>query len=215
MQHSRDVRVHQCGAPLIRERRHGSRRVVSDARQCSQIHCIVGDRCAVGGHPSCERVQIPGTCIVAEPGPRLQHGVTWRFSHVVERGEAREKALVVIDHTRHLRLLEHELGDENAVRVTRAPPREVAAMFAEPRAKAPRELAAPCGVDFNGVGVARTSGHRGKYTSRSAARRQYSGTSVSTSRDHRKIPPLTLHTCRNPASSRSRVASALRVPPLQ
>ena len=137
MQHPSDVRVDERSAALVRERRDGSGGVVTDARQGAQRGRIIGDRPTIARHVSGEGVEVSGARVIAETRPGLQHAVRRRFGHVSERGETREESLVVVHHPRYLRLLQHELGDEHAVRVASPSPRQVAAVLTEPRAKAP------------------------------------------------------------------------------
>ncbi|MEY2547020.1 MAG: hypothetical protein QOG48_2137 [Verrucomicrobiota bacterium] len=80
-------------------------------------------------------VEIPGAAVVAEALPCVQDVV---FARARKRGESRETcepSIIVRQHGRHLRLLEHELRDENRVRIARAAPREIAPVFAIPDAK--------------------------------------------------------------------------------
>src|SRR5689334_13612083 len=69
------------------------------------------------------------------------------MSDVSERRESLEKALVVVNNAGNLRLLEHELRDENAIWIASAPPREVAAVRAKPCAQLAAERRSSLGRD--------------------------------------------------------------------
>jgi hypothetical protein len=43
--------------------------------------------------------------------------------------------MIIRDHSGHLRLLEHELGDDDCVRIARLAPGEIAAVTAKPAEK--------------------------------------------------------------------------------
>lgn len=150
MEHPRDVGVHECRAPLVGKRRDSARRIRADSGKRTEPFRIVRNGSPVANDVASEGVEVPRASVVSQSRPRLQHAPPRRFGDVIERGEASEKALVIIHDARHLRLLQHELGHEDAVWITRAPPRQIASVIPEPRAKTPRELAASCGIDLDG-----------------------------------------------------------------
>ena len=58
-----------------------------------------------------------------------------RFRGGGERREIREAAqplYIIREHSRDLRLLQHDFGNENGVGICRSPPWEIAAEFSEP-----------------------------------------------------------------------------------
>src|SRR5262249_53595974 len=64
--------------------------------------------------------------VVAEAAPQFEHALDWRCRkarHVRKRGE---EALVIWDHGRDLRLLQHDLGEPDAVRIARTLPGKIA-----------------------------------------------------------------------------------------
>ena len=76
----------------------------------------------------CGGVEISRASVIAEALPRAKHLI---FRSARQRGEIRKRAepLVIIrDHGGDLRLLEHELGNEDRVGIAGATPREIAPM---------------------------------------------------------------------------------------
>src|SRR5688500_11247870 len=105
-------------------------------------------------------MQVSRSRVVPESGPRLHHA-SW--SRPRDAGEGRkppQKTVVPLEHARDLSLLQHQLGDENAIRIARVPPGEVAAVGAKPAAKPPPVLTALVIRDARGAGKARRC-HRG------------------------------------------------------
>ncbi len=73
------------------------------------------------------RMQVMRAAVVAESAPVLEHAIVRRGGQRAHVGERGEKALVVRDDRRDLRLLQHDLGQPDPVRVARALPRQVVA----------------------------------------------------------------------------------------
>jgi hypothetical protein len=67
-----------------------------------------------------------------------------------ERGEFVQEVIVPLEHASDLRLLEHQFRNEDAIRVSRAPPRKVASIGAEPPAQLAAEAAADIVRDAHG-----------------------------------------------------------------
>ncbi len=82
-----------------------------------------------------ERVQPHGAAVVAEPAPRAHDVAGIRRRERLERRKPRDERVVERDHALDLRLLQHELAHDDAVRIARRAPRQVRA--AVPRV--PRE----------------------------------------------------------------------------
>src|SRR4029077_14373021 len=70
------------------------------------------------------RVQVPAAGVVAQTAPELQHLVLRSRGQRLHGREATQEALVVRNDGAHLSLLEHHLGEPDAVGVARALPRE-------------------------------------------------------------------------------------------
>ncbi len=134
------VGVHGRCALLIRERCHGTRSVSPYTRERLQHRGIVRDRAVVFAHDDLgETVQVRGTPVVAKPLPDFANLVRTCGSEVVDRWEALEKTPVVLSNPGDLGLLQHELGDHDAVRVARGAPRQVSADPAKPAEQATLE----------------------------------------------------------------------------
>ena len=54
-------------------------------------------------------MQVPGASVIAEPSPEAQDIINRCLREVRYFGEPRHEALVVRNHCRHLRLLQHDL----------------------------------------------------------------------------------------------------------
>ena len=128
-EHARDVTVDERCALAIRDRRDRARGVRSDARHLAQLARAPRQRAAMRGRDrACAGVQVTGTRVVAEPGPRGEHVVEGRRGERPHRRKPRHPALPVRDHRLHARLLQHDLADPDRVRIARAPPGQVAAV---------------------------------------------------------------------------------------
>ena len=79
-------------------------------------------------------VQVARAAVVAEAAPQREHVVERRGGERAHVGKAGQEARVVVEHRRHLRLLQHDLRQPDAVRVAAALPGQVvAAVLALPR----------------------------------------------------------------------------------
>ena len=85
-------------------------------------------------------VQIARAGVIPQSLPRLEHVVLRRIGEVANRGKPVEKPMVIGNDRIYLRLLEHELGEQNAIGVIRVPPRQVAFVLAIPRQEAGGDL---------------------------------------------------------------------------
>ena len=75
-------------------------------------------------------VEVAGTRVIAEPAPQAQDLVLARRGEAGDVGKAGAEALVVRDDRRNLRLLQHDLGEPDRVRIARALPGQVVAPVA-------------------------------------------------------------------------------------
>ena len=151
LQHPRDVGIDQLGPALVGERTDCARRVGADAGQRTQRgHVRRQGRGLVAPavrHMPGERVEVPRPRVVAEPRPRFGHASRSGACDVVQGGEGGEELSVLRHDARDLRLLKHQLGDEDAIRIARLPPGEVAPVGAKPAAEASTEAARLRDVD--------------------------------------------------------------------
>ncbi|HEX3421674.1 MAG TPA: hypothetical protein VHT01_10605 [Candidatus Udaeobacter sp.] len=80
----------------------------------------------------CCSVEISRASVIAEALPRVQDLVLGGPSKRVEIWKRTQPVVIIRDDGGDLRLLEHELGNEDCVWIDRSAPREVAAMAAIP-----------------------------------------------------------------------------------
>ena len=64
--------------------------------------------------------------IVAKPAPELEHALDRCRGKARDIGKSGKEAQVVRNHRRNLRLLQHDLGKPDAVRIARMLPRQAA-----------------------------------------------------------------------------------------
>ena len=76
---------------------------------------------------ACRRMQVMRATVVAEAAPELEHAIDGSRGERADLRVCREKPLVVRNDGRHLRLLQHDLGEPDAIGIARALPREVVA----------------------------------------------------------------------------------------
>src|SRR5206468_3038633 len=86
-------------------------------------------------------LQIASAAVIAEAGPEAQHFFLRRTGEGVNIRETLEKSLVVWNHGRNACLLQHDFREPDAIRIFRAPPRQVTLESAEP----PKQLFTKCG----------------------------------------------------------------------
>src|SRR5437867_3018935 len=82
-------------------------------------------------------MQVASARVIAEAIPRLHDRFGARARKPFECREPFQKPRIELRDSAHLRLLQHELGDDDAVRIAGAAPRKVARMLSIP----PKQLA--------------------------------------------------------------------------
>ncbi len=150
------VRIDQGRATLERETRDRARGVGTDAREPAQRGRlrrergdgrrrrarVVTPRGRSFPHDGPRQlVQVARTRVVTESLPGRDHVRLARGGERFERGEPLEEARIELHHARDLRLLEHQLRDEDVVGVAGVAPGQVARVAAKPGAKAHAERA--------------------------------------------------------------------------
>jgi len=80
-------------------------------------------------------VQMASACVIAESLPRVQDVIFRSSGQGGEVGEPTEPVIIIWDHGSDLCLLEHELGDEDGIRVAGLAPGKIAAMATMPAKK--------------------------------------------------------------------------------
>ena len=115
------------------ERAHGIRGVTAHSRQVPNRTQRSGKTTAVFRHHVLGgRAKIPRARVVTQALPGVKDFVLRRGGEGGEIGEAPHPRLIIWDNRGDLRLLEHELRNENCVRIACPAPGEIAAMFPIP-----------------------------------------------------------------------------------
>ncbi len=136
-EHARDVGVEDGGALAEREAHDSSGRVLTYSFERAQRLFVVGKLAVVFGNRFAGDGMEPARAdVVAERVPGADDVGFGRLGEGMERGVPDEPFLVLGQHAIDLRLLEHHLGDEDAVRVTGLAPGEVSSVTAVPGQKA-------------------------------------------------------------------------------
>jgi hypothetical protein len=78
------------------------------------------------------RAEIPSARVVTKTLPGVENFLFGRCREGGKMWEAPHPLVIIRDDGGDLRLLKHELGDEDGVRIARAAPRKIAAVFAVP-----------------------------------------------------------------------------------
>ena len=78
------------------------------------------------------RMQKSRAAVVAKPLPRGEHFAFWSLRERLCSWKSRHEVRVLVDHARHLCLLQHQLAYEGAVARALMPPRKVARAPCEP-----------------------------------------------------------------------------------
>jgi hypothetical protein len=126
-EHPGDIAVDEGGALAVGDRGDGARGVGADAGHLAERRGRPRQRAAVAvDDVAGAAVQVAGAAVVAEPGPVGEDVVERRVGQALHRREAAHPALPVGDDGGHPRLLQHDLGDPDRVRVAAPSPRQVA-----------------------------------------------------------------------------------------
>ena len=127
-----DVAIDRRRAPIERNRRDGSCGVWADARQFAQSILGVGKVSAVRLRDRlCASVQVARAGVVAEPRPKLENIVEACCRKRLDGRKAGQKSFEIWSDGFDRRLLQHDFGQPDAVRIAFLPVR-----------RAPRQLAA-------------------------------------------------------------------------
>ncbi len=100
-------------------------------------------------------MEVGGATIIAESGPRFADTRGSSRGEVRERGKALQEAMPVSFDTDDLGLLQHDLRDEDLIRVARLAPGEIPAVLTEPLHQAAFEAQALRLRVGDGLGVHR------------------------------------------------------------
>ena len=129
--HPEDVAIHRRVGQLEGDAGDGGCGIVADPRQRADGR-IVARETARGHHLPGGAPQIAGARIISQAGPQRQHILFLRRRQRFHRGEAIEEALVIRDDGLRAGLLQHDLGNPDAVGVGGAPPGQIAMAAAVP-----------------------------------------------------------------------------------
>ena len=127
------VRVDSRGTPAVREGRYRARGIRTYSGKPFQGVRLRGQHSVVLLHDDPrESVQILGSAVVAQTVPGLANLAGRRTRERLDRRIPSQKPRIVVLNPRDLRLLQHELGHEDLVRVAGAAPRKIASHFPVP-----------------------------------------------------------------------------------
>lgn len=162
-EHPRHVGVHRGHSSFVREVGHGTGRVASDARQSGEQFRSARDISVVFVDDRAgQLMKMCRPTVVAESLPCFSDAVRARPGKSLDRGEPSDESRIEIDDARDLCLLQHELGDDHAIRIARSSPRQVPTHRPKPLEQSALE----------GEGVGRDGGRHegGRYGGRVAGR---------------------------------------------
>ena len=142
---ARDVGIDSGNGPLERKARDRARGVTADTGQeTKRLHIVRNLAAVLTHHIPRESVKIRGPAVIPQPIPRLPHPRRPCPGQRLDRRKRSQETPVVGLDSCHLGLLQHDLGDQDSIRVARAPPREVPPMAAEPREELPPKARGAC-----------------------------------------------------------------------
>ncbi len=126
-QHARHIAIEHGLRQAVCDAEHRRGSVPADSRQPQRSFEFAGKAAAVACHDLLRgAMQVARPAVIAQAGPQPQHLLGTRTRQRTESGEAAQETAVVRHDRRYSRLLEHDLGKPDAVRVAGAPPRQVA-----------------------------------------------------------------------------------------
>ena len=125
--HPRDVPVKHRQRHAIRDAEDSGGRVLADPGKPKGSFGVPRKFSRMPRHNLARRaVQVSRTAVIAETGPVPQHAFDAGPRQRTHVRKARKKSLVIGNHRRHARLLQHDLRDPDFVGIPVAPPREIA-----------------------------------------------------------------------------------------
>ena len=77
-------------------------------------------------------MKIQSATVIPHPLPNAQHVSGGIFSEINDRRESFDKLTILWEDPKYLRLLEHDFGNHNPVRIAGMPPREITAVGRPP-----------------------------------------------------------------------------------
>src|SRR5262245_22911347 len=138
-QHAPHVGVHDRHRAAIGEAPERPRGVAADAAHPAERGVVFGEPAPVAGDRLArDAAQVDRADVVTQRVPEPRDLLRRGAGEALERRIPLEKLVVLRDHPIYLRLLQHDLGDQDAIRIGGPAPGEVAAV-----APVPREQASP------------------------------------------------------------------------
>src|SRR3990167_2935882 len=114
-----DVRFNESDGRIERERRDRTSGIRADARQCHENIRVARKFTAIFPHNLLrDAFQIERATVIANAGPCRQHIADRCSCERAEIWEMADEFMILRHDARYLRLLKHNLGNENAIRVT-------------------------------------------------------------------------------------------------
>src|SRR5690606_6281158 len=116
-QHALDVAVEDGRAQAHAQAGNGAGGGATDAGQLGELFHVTREFAAVPFDDDLRGlVQVARTAVVTQAGPQVQHFVFFGGGQGLDRGQGVHEAVEVTEHGADLGLLQHDLGDPNAVR---------------------------------------------------------------------------------------------------
>ena len=132
--HAQNVAVHGGSGRFKADGGDGPGGIVADTGQGADGGKLPRELAAVLLHDALRRLlQVAHTGIVAEALPELQQHVLGRACQRSDIRQTLEKAEIIAADGFNARLLQHDLREPDVIRLTVAPPWQVAAVFRKPR----------------------------------------------------------------------------------
>jgi hypothetical protein len=133
LKYSGDIRIDRGYRTFVGKTGDGARSVSADSRQLAEVSRIFWKHSPVIPHDLLSQpMQVGGPAIIAEPLPALSDREYPSGGQSVDIGIRVQEAVIVGLDPRHLGLLEHELGDQDPIRIASSAPREVPPVLAKP-----------------------------------------------------------------------------------
>ena len=125
-QYALDVAIENCRALAKSKGGNGRSRRTADSGQLDDFFCGFWKAAAmIGDQRLRTAVQVARSCVVTESGPEFEYGFDGRLCQRRDIGETVEEAGIVRYDCTDLRLLQHDLGKPDAIRVAGALPGQV------------------------------------------------------------------------------------------
>ena len=127
-EHTLDVAIED-GMPLaVGQRQNGTRRGGTYARKMGNVFEAAREAAAVLARDDAGGgMEVARPSVVPETGPEMQHAVEARRRERFNIGKTHKEAFEVGDDSRDLRLLEHDFGNPDGIRIATALPRQLLA----------------------------------------------------------------------------------------